>query len=143
MTSKSKVYFFIDNVRIVIKKRTRLKEVLEILFAREKMNLISLNYVFCSDETLLSINRQYLKHDYYTDIVTFNFSKNKAEVSGEAYISVDRVKENALKLNVSPNEELFRVMFHGALHLCGYTDKSSKQKFEMRRKEDYYISLMA
>jgi len=117
--------------------------VLEILFTKEKKKLVTLNYVFCSDKALLKINRQYLQHDDYTDIITFNFSQSKPEIWGEAYISVDRVKENALNLNISQGKELLRVIFHGALHLCGYTDKSSKKKFEMRQKEEYYISLMA
>jgi len=142
MASKSKVYFFIDNVDVQIKNKRRLKQVLETLFKKEKKNLESLNYVFCSDKKLLKINQEYLHHDYYTDIITFNLSKEKEEINAEAYISLDRIKDNAAKLNLPVKEEIYRVIFHGALHLCGYKDKSKKQKLEIRKLEDYYLSRM-
>lgn len=100
--------------------------------------LHSLNYVFCSDQRLLEINRQFLHHNYYTDIITFDLSEG-VSTHAEIYISVDRVKENARNLGVSFKSELHRVIFHGALHLCGYGDKDNKEMQEMRKIEDYYL----
>ncbi|MDR3681116.1 MAG: rRNA maturation RNase YbeY [Flavipsychrobacter sp.] len=95
-----------------------------------------LTYIFCSDERLLQMNQQFLAHDTLTDIITFDMSEHKAELEGEIYISVDRVKENAEKYNVSYQNELHRVIFHGALHLCGFKDKNEEDKKIMRQKED-------
>lgn len=100
-----------------------------------------LSYIFCSDSYLLVINQQYLEHDDYTDIITFDLSSSPKEIVGEVYISIDRVKENAHELSVSFNTELHRVIFHGALHLCGYKDKSIKDASVMRFKEDKYLKL--
>lgn len=107
----------------------------------EQEELWSLTFVFCSDEYLLSINKEYLNHDYYTDIITFNLANTGHPVEGEIYISLDRVKENAQKLNETYKNELHRVIFHGALHLCGYRDKTIEEQSKMRKKEDYYINL--
>lgn len=96
----------------------------------------NLNYIFCTDRQLLEINRQYLKHDYYTDIITFELSGPTDPIEGEIYISIDRVKENARILKEKLNKELHRVIFHGALHLCGYSDKSKKEILKMRKMED-------
>jgi len=113
---------------------------IEQVFLYEKKLLGRLNYIFCSDETLLNINRQYLKHDYYTDIITFNLSENKEKkITGEIYISLDRVRDNAGKMKLPLNHELARVIFHGALHLCGYKDKTKKEKQEMTKREDFYL----
>lgn len=105
----------------------------------EKKYLASLNYIFCTDKRLLEINRQYLKHDFYTDIITFPLSAPKMPVEAEIYISIDRVRENAKTLDVSFKTELHRVIFHGALHLCGYGDKTKGEKEKMRGKEDKYL----
>jgi len=99
-----------------------------------------ISYIFCSDKYLLKINRDYLNHDYYTDIITFDYSQGKT-ISGDLFISIDRVKENANQYKVSFQEELKRVMIHGVLHLCGYSDKSPRHARQMREKEDYYLSL--
>lgn len=124
-----------------LKDRQILKAFLRSLFKKEGTKLDSLRYIFCSDKYLLEINRQYLNHDDYTDIITFNLSDNPAPVNGEIYISVDRVKENAGKFKTSFRQELHRVIFHGALHLCGYKDKSSKDEKLMREKENQYLAL--
>jgi probable rRNA maturation factor len=142
MASKSKVYFFFDNVRISLQNRTKLKRSIEFLFKKEKKSLESLNYIFCSDKKLLDINRQYLKHDFYTDIITFDLSEEGDKIIGEIYISVDRVLENSTALKIPLSKEFSRVIFHGALHLCGYKDKTSEQKHQIRKKEDYYLSLI-
>jgi rRNA maturation RNase YbeY len=98
-----------------------------------------LNYIFSSDKTLLNINRRYLKHDYYTDIITFDLSENSRQIIGEIYISVERVKDNAEKLRLSMVSELHRVIFHGALHLCGYNDKMKADMEKMRDREQHYL----
>ena len=94
--------------------------------------------IFCSDEHLLEMNRQYLNHDYYTDIITFDYSE-EGEISGDLFISVDRVYDNAVLNSVSRDNELKRVCVHGVLHLCGFGDKSEEDAMVMRAKEDYYL----
>lgn len=121
--------------QFTLKNRNELKRFINNIFIEEKKKAISLQYIFCSDKYLLDINRQYLQHDYFTDIITFNLGSEK-EIEGEIYISVERVKENARILHTSFKEEIHRVIFHGVLHLCGYKDKLKKEKEDMRRKED-------
>lgn len=108
---------------------------------KEKHKLSGLNFIFCSDEQLLKINQDYLNHNTYTDIVTFDNSEDKSQIEGDIFISVDRVVDNAQKLNIPFQDELNRVMIHGVLHLLGYSDKSFAKKKEMRKKEDVYLSL--
>jgi rRNA maturation RNase YbeY len=139
MSSKSKVYFFFDKVNITLRRRTQLKTSIEKLFRKEGKALLLLNYVFCNDVKLRAINRQFLNHDYFTDIITFNLSQSKSEIIGEVYISVTRVRENALLHKTSLSAELLRVIYHGALHLCGYDDKSAKEKAEIRKMENLLI----
>ena len=136
--SKSKVYFFYQGVKSGLQSRTKLKKFIELIFKKEGRPLLSINYIFCTDKALLEINKQFLKHDFYTDIITFDLSESD-EIAAEIYISVDRVRDNASLLGVSFKSELHRVIFHGALHLCGYGDKTKGQKAEMREKEDYYL----
>jgi len=131
-------FFFLKN-KISLKERTKLKSFIEILFKKEGFKLKSLTYVFCSDEYLLQLNQEFLNHDYYTDILTFDLSLTK-EKEGEIYISVDRIKDNAKKIRRSLNEELHRVIFHGALHLCGYQDKAKAEQKEMTARENYYLN---
>ncbi len=100
-----------------------------------------ISIIFCSDDYLLSVNKEYLDHDYYTDIITFDYSAD-SEVSGDLFISIDRVKENALTYNVLFLTELYRVLVHGVLHLCGYGDKSVSEEKIMRSKEDFYLSIL-
>jgi len=121
--------------------RTQLKTFLATLFKREKKALEELNYIFCTDEYLLEINRSFLQHDYYTDIISFELAEKKQPSQGEIYISIDRVKENAREIGESFQRELHRVIFHGALHLCGYRDKSTKETTLMRAKENEYLDL--
>jgi probable rRNA maturation factor len=126
---------------ISLRDRTRLKAFLHLLFQREKTKLAELQYIFCSDDRLLEINKQFLNHDYYTDIITFNLSGANQPINAEIYISVDRVRDNAQEFNSSVQKELHRVIFHGALHLCGYEDKTRKDELEMRKMEDKYLNL--
>ena len=95
--------------------------------------------VFCSDSFLLDLNKKHLNHDYFTDIITFSYT-TLDRISGDLFISVDRVKENALKEGVSFGRELERVVYHGVLHLCGYNDKTPEEIKEMRSKENYYLN---
>jgi rRNA maturation RNase YbeY len=99
-----------------------------------------IDYIFCTDDDLLKINVEYLKHDTLTDIVTFDYSDG-ATISGDVFISTDRVKDNAVTFNVDFNEELLRVMSHGVLHLMGYGDKSNKEASLMRKKEEEKIKM--
>ena len=127
---------------VVLKNRKPLKLFINKLFTIEKKTLESLNIIFCSDEYLLIINQQHLKHNFYTDIVTFDLSESKISPTiGELYISIDRVKDNAKKLNVAVTEELHRVIFHGSLHLCGFKDKTASDIKTMRFKEEEYLYL--
>lgn len=100
-----------------------------------------ISYIFCSDEYLHKMNLEYLNHDTYTDIITFDYTEENI-VSGDIFISIDRVKENAIKFKTHFENELSRVIIHGALHLMGYKDKTPQQKEQMRSKEDFYLSLL-
>jgi rRNA maturation RNase YbeY len=140
--SKSNIYFFYE-ASVNLRQRTALKEFITLIFKKEGRKLESLNYIFCTDQRLLSINKEYLQHDFFTDIVTFELSPRNQPVTGEIYISIDRIKENARNLKESFQKELLRVIFHGALHLCGYKDKTAREKTLMREKEDYYLSKYA
>jgi probable rRNA maturation factor len=139
MRSKSKVYFFFNKLAPALRKRTKLKKQIEAIFRLEGKKLGSINYIFCSDRELLKINRQFLHHDYYTDIISFDLSETSS-VKAEVYISVDRVRDNSKKMNLPVSFELRRVIFHGALHLCGYNDKGEADRQLMRKKEDYYLA---
>lgn len=135
------INFSVHEVKIRLRDRTRLKGFLKELFKREGQGLKHLQYVFCSDEYLLTINQEFLQHDTYTDIVTFELSEDPETTEGEIYISIDRVIDNAKRFGVTEEYELHRVIFHGALHLCGYKDKSKKEEILMREKEDENLRL--
>jgi len=107
----------------------------------ENKVLQHLNYIFCSDEYLRNINVEYLNHDYYTDIITFDNSETDIDIEGDIFISLDRIKENAQTLETQYSEELKRVIIHGLLHLIGYNDKTNIDKKHMREKENTYLSL--
>jgi len=119
--------------------RGRLKKFILSIFKKEKRVLEVLNIVFCDDEYLLGLNRQFLNHDFYTDILSFPLSGLNQPLIAEIYISVDRVYENAQTAGSSVREELHRVIFHGVLHFCGYKDKSGSDKRVMRLMEDKYL----
>jgi rRNA maturation RNase YbeY len=120
--------------------KTTLKQHLKTLAQSEGKSLKDISVVFTDDDYLLEVNKQYLNHDYYTDVITFDYSVFP-EVSGDIMISLDRVKDNAETLSVSYEEELNRVVYHGLLHLCGYKDKSPADASVMRKKENYYLQL--
>ena len=136
---KPKVNFHFADTRTKLPNRTILKSFLIDLFQSEGVELASLDYIFCSDPYLRQINIQYLQHDYNTDIITFPLSEDGQPVIGEIYISLDTVKDNAETYKVPQETELLRVIFHGALHLCGYGDKTKKEQTIMTGKEDQYL----
>lgn len=123
-----------------LRNRNMLRNWLLRTFRAYKTPLASLNVIFCSDEFLLNINKTYLQHDYYTDVITFNYSAKEEPVEGEIYISIDRSAENAKTEKVSFTYELHRVMFHGVLHLCGLTDHSAFEKANMTKHENRLLS---
>jgi rRNA maturation RNase YbeY len=115
------------------------KELLSILFITYGFIKVSLNINIVSDEELLELNIQHLNHDYYTDILTFDYSENNLQIEGELYISLDRIKDNAQLTNIDTNTEMIRVIFHGCLHLVDYTDATKEQKVIMTTQENYWI----
>jgi probable rRNA maturation factor len=135
------IQFFFTDQNITLAHRTQLKIFIKSIFKKEKVSASSLTYVFCSDEYLLGINKQFLQHDYYTDIITFDLSSTKGIIEGEVYISLDRVRDNADQLGQTIKNELHRVIFHGALHLCGYKDKKPADEKAMRVAEEKYLKL--
>jgi len=119
--------------------RLALRAFIEKGLKKEGIAIDTLQYVFCSDKFLLNINKSFLNHDYYTDIISFDLSETKGKLIGEVYISVDRVKDNAKTHKTSYTEELLRVIFHGALHFCGYKDKKPADAKEMRAQENKWL----
>ena len=137
--SKSKIYFF-HEVPLSLRNRTLLKQAITQLLKQYGRDLESLNFVFCNDERVLEINKQFLQHDYYTDIISFELSRKSEPLQGEVYISVDRVRDNAQNLGQSFNRELHRVIIHGVLHFLGYKDKTTAEAARMRKAEEDFLS---
>ena len=122
-------------------KKTVIKKFIAAQALKVSKKKLQVTYIFCSDEYLLNMNRQFLEHDFYTDIITFPLSETENEIEAEIYISIDRVKDNAVKFKSDFSEELHRVIFHGVLHLMGYKDKSRADKETMRAKENEWLRL--
>lgn len=137
---ESKIQFKYHEVKHRFKDSLNEKKILINIFENEGHQLKRLTYIFCSDNYLLDLNIQYLQHDTYTDILTFDLSESGSAVVAEIYISIERVAENSTRYNISSDQELRRVMIHGILHLCGYNDHSGDEKVIMREREDYYLS---
>ena len=135
------VFFRSSDRSLTLSGKTSLKVFIQSLFIKENFTLRSITYVFCSDKFLLQINRDFLQHDYYTDIISFPLSKKGEPIEAEIYISTDRVKENAVVHGKTYKNEMYRVLFHGALHLCGYKDKKKSEILLMRKKEEQYLYL--
>jgi rRNA maturation RNase YbeY len=119
--------------------RTKLKSFINNQCHKEGIKVETLQYVFCSDKYLLDINKRFLKHDFYTDIISFDLSEEKGHLIGDIFISIDRVKENAKTEGNLYMHELLRVIFHGALHFCGYKDKKPADAKLMRSMEDKWL----
>ena len=137
---KTKVHFFSHDIQMRLKNTANLKHFIEFIFKKELQNLGSINYIFCSDKAILEINKKYLNHDFYTDVITFDLSQDNKAISAEVYISIERIRDNAKQLGLSIKSELHRVLFHAALHLCGYNDKKKKDKEIMRKKENELLA---
>lgn len=135
------IYFFEEDISFKLERPRKTTTWLKSVIEDQNKHLDTINYIFCSDEYLLIVNQTYLKHNTYTDIITFNNSEDPAVISGDIFISIDRVKDNARQLAVSFDSELHRVLVHGILHLVGYNDKTPRQKVTMRNKENAYLSL--
>ncbi len=134
------VNFFSEDIDFSLADEVFVESWIDYTFLNEGLSFDSLNLIFCSDSFLLNINKTYLKHDYYTDVITFDLTEDTSFREGEIYISVDTVRNNALDLSISFDHEIYRVIIHGVLHLCGYNDQSREEIAIIRAKEDFYLA---
>lgn len=138
------IQFFSEDIDFTLKNKQKVREWIGAIIKQEGFKRIGeLSFVFCSDKYLLEINKQYLDHDTYTDIVTFDSSEEEDTIAGDIFISVERTRENASKFGVSETDELHRVIIHGVLHLCGYHDKKKEDKALMTEKENAALGLIS
>lgn len=135
----AKINFFTEDINYTLKNKTIIKKWIESTIIEEGYCLSELNFILCSDEYLLRINQDYLQHDDYTDVITFDNSEEPKTIVSDIFISLERIKENALNFKSTTVNELCRVMIHGTLHLLGYLDKTKAAKKEMTAKEDFYL----
>lgn len=135
------INFFSESINYNLKQKIKLKKWIKTTIEKEGYKLQELNFIFCDDEYLLNINQQYLNHDTYTDIITFDNSDEEGIIISDIFISIERVKENAKTFNKSDFDEVCRIMIHGTLHLLGYKDKGKEAKTLMTQKEDEYLLL--
>ncbi|MFH0895838.1 MAG: rRNA maturation RNase YbeY [Bacteroidota bacterium] len=133
------VRFFSEDVSFTLKHKRKTAHIIDSILESEKPKSGHVNYIFCSDKYLLKLNRTFVKHDYYTDILTFEDYDENGLLTADIFISIDRVKENAKELKESFHSELIRVIIHGILHICGYSDHLPAEKIKMREKENQYI----
>ncbi|MEE4177218.1 MAG: rRNA maturation RNase YbeY [Bacteroides sp.] len=143
MSGKGHIEFFFEEVNIPGFSKKKVREWIIKTIAEEGGTPGAITYVFCKDDYLLKLNLEFLDHDTLTDIITFDYGEDTGNISGDIFISVERVRENAAGLNLSFSEELNRVIIHGVLHLLGYKDKSPDDEMLMRQKENYYLTLQA
>ncbi|HMQ08603.1 MAG TPA: rRNA maturation RNase YbeY [Saprospiraceae bacterium] len=132
------ISLFSENTNFIYSANDRLSSWIQNVLEEERKKGSNINFIFCDDATLHALNVEYLKHDTYTDIITFPLSEDKT-IGGDIYISVDRVRENAYEFKSNFDEELHRVIIHGILHLCGYKDKTPEDQLLMRKKENHYL----
>lgn len=131
------IQFFSEDIDFTLKEKQKVRQWIAAVIKTEGFKRIGeLNFIFCSDSYLLEINKQYLDHDTFTDIVTFDSSENQDTIAGDIFISIDRIDDNATKFSVTQRDELHRVIIHGVLHLCGYLDKKKEDKDLMTQKEN-------
>ncbi len=135
------IYFFSEEINFELKEKLNRKRWLKNIATKAGFKIKELNYVFCSDEYLYQMNLEYLNHETYTDIITFDYSEKEFDLSGDIFISIDRVNENAKTHNQEIETELSRVLAHGLLHLMGYKDKTKEESTLMRQKEEESINL--
>lgn len=136
------VRFFTEDTKFVIKNRLLIRKWLKMVAGSEMKKLGDINIIFCSDNYILDVNMKYLQHDYFTDIITFDYCEGDF-LSGDLFISIDSVKENSIFYNTEFLNELNRVMVHGVLHLIGYDDHCDEDIAMMRSKEDYYLNVLS
>lgn len=136
------ISFFIEVGAFSLNQKAKLKKWISEVIILHEMQVGNINFIFCDDEYLLDINKTYLAHDFYTDIITFDQSELPNKIEGEIYISVERVRDNAQEINENFELELKRVIIHGILHLIGFKDKSPKEKKKMRALENKMLQLI-
>ena len=129
------IQFLSENIELPEIDQTKVSRWIKQIAAQYGKKTRNINYIFCDDERILEVNKEFLQHDYYTDIITFDYGSEK-QISGDIFISIDTVKSNAEGLKISFEEELHRVIIHGILHLCGQDDKTTESQAEMTRKEN-------
>ncbi len=134
------IQFFSEGISFTLKNKTGIRKWLDLVILGEKKKPWYINIIFCSDDYLFELNKTYLKHETLTDILTFPYQEDQRTITGDIFISVDRVKENAIEFNQDFEKELSRVMVHGILHLAGYNDHGKKQKKAMTERENYYLA---
>lgn len=139
--AKPAIRIFTEDIDFKLSAQAKVKSWLKAVIQEESHRLGELSFIFCSDEYLLGINQQYLNHDTYTDIITFDNSEEQGLISGDIFISIDRVRDNASQFGVTEKDETHRVMVHGTLHLLGYPDKGAAAKKKMTAKEDQYLQI--
>lgn len=136
------ISFFEEEVEFKLKEKLKLKKWINSVCELNKTKAGDINYIFCNDEYLLEINKEYLNHDFYTDIITFDQSESNKKIEAEIYISIDRVKENAETNSVTFSHELNRIIIHGVLHLLGFKDKTNEDSLEMRNLENKMLEML-
>ncbi len=134
------VFFYSENITLPKINKSRTKNWIKNIIEKEGCIQGNINIIFTNNEYLLEINKKYLSHNYYTDIITFDYSENKT-LSGDLFISIEMIKENAIKYQTKLSDEINRVIIHGILHLAGYSDKTKEQKTIMRKKEENSMQL--
>lgn len=137
---KPPIYFHFLVQPFYFPRRAAIKIFLLSIFKEHYKTVQALNFIFCSDKYLLSLNQKHLRHDYYTDIITFELNEKGQPILADVYVSIERTRQNAQHFKVSINNEILRLLIHGTLHLCGYKDKKAGEGEEMKKKEDYYLN---
>ena len=134
------IRYFCEDIRFIYKNKLANNRWLKMVAGSEIRKIGDINVIFCSDNYILDVNMKYLQHDYFTDIITFDYCEGKV-LSGDLFISVDSVRENSIEFGTDFEEELHRVIVHGVLHLIGYADHTEEDKKVMRQKENYYLQM--
>ena len=135
---KTTIHFYNEDTNYRLTSKRKICAWLSLVLEQEKKKAGDISYIFCSDDFLLKLNKQFLKASYLTDVITFDYTENN-RISGDIFISIDRVKENAKLYKQTYFQEMIRIMLHGVLHLCGYKDKTEKEIQKMREKENHYL----
>lgn len=133
------IQFFSEDITYTLRNKRLIRTWLSRLFFNEGLDVGEVNYILCSDNYLYDLNVKFLEHETLTDTITFTYSSDNEPVTGDVFVSYERVKENAKEIKVKTYDELLRLLAHGALHLCGYNDKSPEEKKNMTNKEDFYL----